>query len=169
MATTSIPALLASGSVHARISDFGSWTMTDVGTPCALRSIAAATDGARARLVLPAPLPARIRLWTAGTVASPPPTEPATTIPLAASLPYHMGHLLATLEGLDSSQASPCVRVGARSPANVPSWSLAHERPQETNPSARTEAATRASAASSSLAWPDAAVSAAASRGPRKT
>ena len=169
MATTSIPALLASGSVHARISDFGSWTMTDVGIPWALRSIAAAIDGARARLVLPALLPARIRLWTAGTVARPSPTEPATITPFAASRPSHTGHLLATLEGLDSSQASPCVRVGARSPANVPSWSLAHERPHEMRPRTRMEAATSASAASSSPASPDAAASAAASRGPRKT
>ena len=110
-----------------------------------------------------------MRQWTAGTIAIPPPMQPAATSPSAAAFPSQGGQRLATLEGLDSSQASPCVRVGARSPANVPSWSLAHERPQETNPSARTEAATRASAASSSPAWPDAAASAAASRGPRKT
>lgn len=169
MATTSIPALLASGSVHARISDFGSWTMTEVGIPWALRSIAAATLIARDLLVLPAPLPALMRQWTAGTIAIPPPMQPAATSPSAAAFPSQRGQRLATLDGLDSSQASPCVRVGARSPANVPSWSLAHERAQETNPSARTEAATRESAASSSPAWPDAAASAAASRGPWKT
>ena len=168
-ATTSIPALRASGSVHARISDFGSWTMTDVGIPWALRSIAAATLTARDLLVLPAPLPALMRQWTAGTIAIPPPMQPAATSPSAAAFPSQGGQRLATLDGLDSSQASPCVRVGARSPANVPSWRLAHERAQETRPRMRTVVATRARAARSSPASPDAAASAAASKGLRKT
>ena len=110
-----------------------------------------------------------MRQWTAGTIAIPLPMQPAATSPSAAAFPFQGGQRLATLEGFDSSQASPCVRVGARSPANVPSWSLAHERPHEMRPSARTAAATRARAASSSSASPDAAASAAASRGLRKT
>lgn len=169
MATTSIPALLASGSVHARISDFGSWTMAEVGIPWALRSIAAATLTARDLLVLPAPLPALMRQWMAGTIAIPPPTQPAATSPLAASFPSHGGQRLATLDGLDSSQASPCVRVGARSPANVPSWSLSHERAHETRPRTMMVTATAATAASSPPTFPVANVSASVSNGLRRT
>ena len=160
MATTSIPALLASGSVHARISDFGSWTMTEVGIPWALRSIAAATLIARDLLVLPAPLPALMRQWTAGTIAIPPPMQPAATSPSAAAFPSQGGQRLATLDGLDSSQASPCVRVGARSPANVPSWSLAQAHAQEANPRARMPAVTATTAAMSVPSLQSAAASA---------